>query len=326
MIEFMSSIQFNPQAKLFLSDVDETVADNYTPAIPQMIDELSSLLAGGKKIVFISGASVSRIRQRIVDSIDPELRKGILISHCSGAEVWGFEETGELRRASYYSLYEGTLNEAQRKKWREIIQQLIFEFKLEVHEPTTASEFKQKYGDNPLDVILEDRGPQITFEFINGYDLTPEQEAKLEITVPQTHGALDLRIPILERADILLQAADIPVTPRLAGTWALDFALKGVSKTESVKRILSDSKCLADLGLSKERLSDPQSMEIWGDKFDQFRGGTDRHIQEAVDPAVRAIDFRQEDPGGFMEGYNTVIWDGKKHLHEGLLEYLQSRH
>lgn len=322
----MSNVKFNFQTKLFLSDVDETVADNYTPAVPQMIDELSTLLNEGKKIVFISGASVSRINRRITDAIDPNLRKGILISHCSGAEVWGFEETGELRPAPYYSLYEGTLNESQRHKWREIIQQLIVEFKLKVHEPTTASEFKQQYGDDPLEVILEDRGPQITFEFINGYDLTPEQETKLEVAVPQTHGALDLRIPILERADALLQAAGIPVTPRLAGTWALDFALKGVSKTESVKRILSDPKCLTDLGLAANQLSNPESMEIWGDKFDQLRGGTDRHIQEAVNPAVRAIDFRQEDPAGFMEGHNTVIWDGKKHLHEGLLEYLQSRH
>ncbi|HEX3082461.1 MAG TPA: hypothetical protein VHQ86_04350, partial [Candidatus Saccharimonadia bacterium] len=206
------------------------------------------------------------------------------------------------------------------------IAQLIAEFKLQTHEPVTAAEFKQKYGDNPLDVIIEDRGPQITFEFINGHDLTPEQEAAIEVSVPQTHGALDLRIPILERADVLLQAADIPVTPRLAGVWALDFALKGVSKTQSVKRILADEACLSALGLSTQALQDPATVEIWGDKFDQFRGGTDRHIQEAVDPAVRAIDFRAEDPAGFLEGYNTVIWDGQHHLHEGLLEYLQSRH
>ncbi len=142
----MSRILFNPQATLFLSDVDETVADNYTRAVPEMIDELSLLLSEGRKIVFISGASIARIRQRIVDAIDPSLRRGILISHCSGAEVWGFETTGELKSDPYYSLYE-RLNEPQCKKWREIIQQLISEFKLKVHEPTTANEFKQMYGD-----------------------------------------------------------------------------------------------------------------------------------------------------------------------------------
>jgi hydroxymethylpyrimidine pyrophosphatase-like HAD family hydrolase len=321
-----SSVEFNPEVKVFLSDVDETVADNFTPAAPEMTDELSGLLSEGKKLVFISGASVSRIKRRVVDAIDPSLRKGILISHCSGAEVWGFQNSGELQSEPYYTLYESTLDEQQRTKWREIIQQLITEFNLNVHEPMTAGEFKKKYGDNPLDVMLEDRGPQITFEFINGYDLTPEQEAELETAVPQTHGALDLRIPVLERADSLLQEANIPVTPRIAGVWAVDFALKGVSKTESVKRILSDDRCLEVLGLSKEDVTNPQTFEIWGDRFDQFRGGTDRHIQEAVSPKVRAIDFRDEDPAGFMEGYNIVLWDGQEHLHHGLLEYLKTRH
>ncbi|HEX3082528.1 MAG TPA: hypothetical protein VHQ86_04705, partial [Candidatus Saccharimonadia bacterium] len=114
-------VQFNPKATLFLSDVDETVADNYTPATSAMISELSLLLAEGKKIVFISGASVTRIQQRIVDALDPPLRKNILISHCSGAEVWGFDEAGTLLPAPYYSLYATTLNDAQRGKWREII-------------------------------------------------------------------------------------------------------------------------------------------------------------------------------------------------------------
>jgi hypothetical protein len=188
-----------------------------------------------------------------------------------------------------------------------------------------AKSFQETYGTDPLEVMLEDRGPQITFEFINGYDLTPEQEAALEVAVPATHGALDLRVPVLERADNLLQAAGIPVTPRLAGVWALDFALKGVSKTESVKRILADERCLQILGLAHDDLENPELFEIWGDRFDQYRGGTDRHIQEGAHPQIRAIDFRAEDPAGFLEGYNTVLWDGERHLHHGLLEYLQSR-
>jgi hypothetical protein len=46
----------------------------------------------------------------------------------------------------------------------------------------------------------------------------------------------------------------------------------------------------------------------------------------ALPATVRSIDFRQEDPTEFPEGYNIVLWDGQKHLHHGLLEYLQSRH
>ena len=46
---------------------------------------------------------------------------------------------------------------------------------------------------------------------------------------------------------------------------------------------------------------------------------------EAVDSRVRAIDFRKENPEEFPKSFNIVVWDGKKHLHQGLLEYLKTR-
>lgn len=42
-------------------------------------------------------------------------------------------------------------------------------------------------------------------------------------------------------------------------------------------------------------------------------------MSEAVDPEVRSIDFRDEDPSEFLAGYNTVLWQGKHRLHQGLL-------
>jgi len=186
-------------------------------------------------------------------------------------------------------------------------------------------EFVRQYGDNPLKVMFEDRGPQITFEVENGYDLTPEQEKALEIAVPETHGALDLRIPILERADELFIKEGIPVTPKLGGVSALDFALKGVSKAEAVRYLFDSENVMGEVKLTKEVISDPSHIEIWGDRFDRFRGGTDRHMQEAVNKRVRAIDFRDEDPNSFLPGHNTVLWDGEKRLQHGLLEYLTSR-
>lgn len=318
-----SSVKFNPEVRLFLSDVDETVADLYTPAAPEMITELSSILESGRVLFFISGAGFDRIQERVVDAIPAPLRKGVLVSHCSGSEVVGYDEAGELRAEPFYSLYDKTLDQKQKDDWRDVVRRLVEEFHLEVHEAAKINDFKARYGDNPLAIMLEDRGPQITFEFVNGYDLSPEQESALEIAVPRTHGASDLRIPVMERADELLQQAGIPVTPRLGGIFALDLALKGVSKTASITHLLENTHVLESVGLSAEDIADPNHIEIWGDRFDQFKGGTDRHMQEAVDPAVRAIDFRTEGSDGFLEGYNTVIWDGDKHLHEGLLEFLQ---
>src|ERR1700761_5727017 len=120
----MSEVQFNPDVKLFLADVDETVADVYTPATPEMVTELTSLLEEGRAVFFVSGTSFARIKQRVIDALPQSLRRGILVSHCSGAEVWGYDETGNLRTEPFYSLYDVTLDEAQKAKWREIVQQL----------------------------------------------------------------------------------------------------------------------------------------------------------------------------------------------------------
>lgn len=317
-------IAWNDQVKLIVSDVDETIADNFTPAVPEMIKEIVALLEEGKVLFMVSGASLKRIRTRIIDALPVKLRKNILVAHCSGVEVWGFQENGELKTAPFYSLYEGVLTEEQKEKWREVIKQIIEEFHLKTYDPMTAMEFKNTAGDDPLSIMIEDRGPQISFEVINGFDLTPEQEQALEVKVPLTHGNLDLRIPIIERSEELLEEANLPITPRLGGVWAIDFAIKGVNKTTAVKYVLENEEILESVGLTKEDISNPEFIEIWGDIFLALTG-TDRHMSEALPKEVRAIDFREENPEEFMKGYNTVVWNGENRLHEGLLEYLQSR-
>lgn len=311
--------------KLVISDVDETIADLYLPAAPEMILELEKLLTEGKTLFLVSGQSVASIQKRIVNQISQDVRKRIIMGHCSGAEVWGFDEDGNLRNRPFYSSYETTVSAAEKKKWREVIQQLIAEFKLKAYPTMPIPEFKKKTAGDPLSIMVEDRGPQITFEVVNGYDLSPAEAQKLVVETPLTHGHHDIRIPILERAEKLLGENDLPITPRLAGVFAIDFAVKGVSKTTAVKYVTTNESILTSLGIDKAALKNPASMEVWGDKFSVTRGGTDRHISEALPKAVRSITFREENPEEFLPGYNIVVWDGKKHLHEGLLEFLQSR-
>lgn len=303
------SVKWNPDLKMIVSDVDETIADLYLPATKPMLKELEKVLDEGKILFLISGQSVKSLQWRITDHVKPELRKHILIGHCSGVEVWGFDNDGKLRDEPFYSLYESSLTEKQRTKWRAIIKQLLKEFKLKIHPTMPVKKFKQKTGDDPRAIMFEDRGPQITFEVVNGYDL-PDG---------------DLRLPIVERAHELLEKADIPITARLAGEFAIDFAVKGVSKTTAVQYVVEHDSVLLPMGLTKEDLKKPKYIEIWGDKFSIARGGTDRHISEALDKQVRSISFRKEDPREFLEGYNIVVWDGERNLHEGLLEFLQSR-
>lgn len=319
------SIKWNKNVKLIISDVDETIIDLYVDVSLEMTKELEKLLAESKVLFLISGQSLQSIRRRIISHIRKNLRKRIIIGHCSGAEVWGFNEDGALRSSPFYSLYESILSESQKKKWRDVIHQLIKEFKLKTYPTMPTPEFKRKTEEDPLSIMMEDRGPQITFEIVNGHDLTLEQSEKLEIKIPYTHGHYDLRSPILERAKALLKEKHLPITPRLAGVFAIDFAIKDVSKTTAVRYILENESVLNSLGLCRSDLANPESVEVWGDKFSIIRGGTDRHISEALPKEVRSITFGEENPKEFLQGYNIVVWNGKKHLCEGLLEYLKTR-
>jgi hypothetical protein len=319
-------VSWNSHLRIAFSDVDETIAEVYTPAEPEMITELSSFLQGGGKLFIVTGGSLARVTRDITGYIEPTLRRDILISHCSGAEVWGFTESGDLRGAPFYSVYEDTFTPETKRAWRDIVACLVQEFALRPHPAQPKVAFWEHIGQHPLDIMLDDRGPQITMEVVNGTDLTGEQLAELPYTVPLTHGKRDLRTAIKERAIQLFGDAGIPITPRFGGNFALDFAVGGVSKTTSIKSVLTMPEVLATIGLEPKNVQNPDELEIWGDKYSVLHGGTDRHMCEALPPAVRAIDFRQEDPAELPEGYNIVLWDGHRHLHYGLLEYLQSRH
>lgn len=319
-------ISWNPELKLAISDVDETIADVYMPADPEMIKELSKFLSEGYKLFMVSGGWLKNMQANIIDHIDPSLRQNILVAHCSGSEVWGFTKAGELREEPFYSKYEELFTLEMKQAWRDAVDQLIAEFGFRTHATRPKQIFRETVSIDPHDIMFEDRGSQITMQLTNAFDLSDEQYAMIEHEVPFTHGQRDLRIPVMERAQELFDAANLPITPRLGGTTAIDMAVRGVSKTTAIKNVLGSAEVLSTIGLTLDDVANPiKTIEIWGDKFSELRGGTDRHMSEALSHDVRSIDFRQEDPTEFPAGYNIMVWDGQQHLHHGLLEYLQSR-
>jgi len=318
------SIVFNHHVKLILSDVDETAADLYIRATSEMIAALTNLLKQGKSIFFISGQGLTSIRWRIINHIPHEYRWRILVGYCSGAEVRGFDRKGNLKDKPFYSVYDKAMTDRQKQVWRECVEKIVKEFQLETYPTMPIPEFIRQTVGNPLSIMFEDRGPQITFEVPNGYMLTSEQQKELGKKVKRLGNVSDIRIPIFERAKELFRHHHLPITPRLGGMFAIDFAVEGTSKTTSVRHALENAHVLESVGLNLSELDDPKHIEIWGDKFSVVSGGTDRHMSEAVSPLVRSINFRQENPDEFLPVYNIVVWDGEKHLHEGLLEYLMN--
>lgn len=85
----MPKIIWNDNLLLALSDVDDTLAETYTRAESGIINEINSFLRDGNKLFMVTGGSLARIKRDITQYIDPILRQNILVSHCSGAEVWG---------------------------------------------------------------------------------------------------------------------------------------------------------------------------------------------------------------------------------------------
>jgi len=220
-------ISFNPGLKLILSDVDETLADVYTDAEAEMIARLEDLLRTNRHLFLISGGGLESILERVALKIDPQLRHLILIGHCSGAEVWGFNKQGELRDKPFYSIYEEKFSEEQKQLFRKLTDQVIAEFQLQKHPTMPVNKFIEVSHGDLHSIMYVDRGPQITLELVNSYNIKSE-DGKI----------VDLRLPLAKRFEEIFNANDLPIEPSLGGVFALDLKIKGVSKITAIRYIL----------------------------------------------------------------------------------------
>jgi hypothetical protein len=284
-----------------------------------MLTALSRLLEQGIALVLITGQSVDNVEQRVVLSLPALLRRHIAVGACSGAELWGYTPAGN-RNESPYNTAENMLTAKQKKTWRAVVQQLIGEFHLLPSKPVPIADFKRHFGDEPLRVMLDDRGSQITFEFPNAYRLSAASREPLCRGLGIQLEGYDLRGPISLRAQQLLEAHAVPVTARMAGMFALDLAIAGIDKSRAVQEVFRPA-ILDGLGL-EGKFPAPNEIEVWGDRFSRDVD-TDWLMCKSVDRSVRAISFRDEDPKEFPEGYNIRLWDGARRLHAGLLEFLE---
>ncbi len=204
-----SKVLWNDQLRLVLSDVDETVADLYRPAEPRMLAALSRLLEQRIALVLITGQSVANVEERVVMRLPAPLRQQIAVGACSGAELWGYSPTGRRDERPIYTA-ESTLTEKHKADWRAVIAQLVEEFRLLPVAPIPIADFKRQFGDEPWRVMLDDRGPQITFEFPSAWQLSAAASQQVSDRLGVALEGGDLRVPIAQRAQQLLEAHGYP--------------------------------------------------------------------------------------------------------------------
>lgn len=307
--------------EIIVSDVDDTLAEIYTPASETIIAGINELLSRGKKFFFISGQSEKNIHERIVKYLKPEYRNQILLGTCSGAEVWGYIN-GEMAHSPFYSIYEQKLTDAMKETMRIIISNVIEALGLITIKTMPRAEFNYISNGIPEMIMYEDRRAQITFEVINACNLSDEQLEKFKTRVPWIIDCRDLRHSIIAYVNKEFEKNKIPITARLAGNFAIDFAVEGVTKTTAIESIMYG-------GYGRDYWEDipsysemEQKVEIWGDKFSAINGGTDFHMCEAFSNDVLAIDFRRESVDEIPTSHNISLWDGECSLCKGVEEYM----
>jgi len=203
------AVRWNDRLRLVLSDVDETIADLYRPAEPRMVAAISNLLEQDVSLVLITGQSVRNVEERVVMALPAPHRRQIAVGACSGAELWGYSPAGHRKECPYYTA-ENVLTAETANAWRTVVQQLVGEFRLSPCAPMPIADFRRKTGDQPLSVMLDDRGPQITFELPNACRLSAAARGEIRLPPGFDLEGDDLRAPMLRRAQQLLDAHSIP--------------------------------------------------------------------------------------------------------------------
>ncbi len=321
-------MRLSPKVRLVISDVDETQADLFVPVTGGMARQLDRHF-GNRVLISVSGAGKESVRSRVFDRLSAATRGNSGFIHCSGAEGFGFSRTGSFQRRPIFSIVGDMLPGQKPGEWRRVMDLVIKIFGLKITDAGTKQEFLRISNNDPTAIMYSDRGPQITMEVINGHRI--EQRTAVAINLKlmsvglpvmerNSDGTYDLRQPIARYANSMLAHMLINITGRNAGEFALDFAIKGVTKTEGLRRMFA-TDYISNL-LGTDTLS-ADEVEVWGDKFDLKRGGTDAHMLAALPDDVRAIDFRKnEDRSGFPANKNINVWNGNASLHLGLEEYL----
>jgi hypothetical protein len=271
---------------LVVSDVDDTLAPPFRDISASLARALTCLVASGTILFLVSGQGIGNIERRVVRAFPRPLRRRILVGHCHGAEVFGYDRAGHRVIAPLFSVRDSAAMEGVFRKVLTIVTGVLSDHGIAASAPG---------------ILLDDRGVQVTVDF-PGH---PAAARRGEL-VTTLHGRL--------------AEAGLPVEARPAGHFGIDVVARGVDKSLALSRLLTP---LPLRGGAAYRLTMPDGhvagdwdgVEVWGDQFSPPDLDADLRMLAALPPGVRAVNFG---PAASLPGLRTARAPGPA----GVLDYL----
>ncbi len=271
---------------LVVSDVDDTLAPPFRDISASLAHALTRLVGKGTILFLVSGQSIGNIERRVVRAFPRPLRRRILVGHCHGAEVFGYDRTGRRVTAPLFSVRDGAAMEGAFGKALTIVTSVLNDHGIAASSPG---------------ILLEDRGVQVTVDFPG-------------------HPAAGRREELVTALNERLAEAGLSVEARPAGHLGIDIMTRGVDKSLALRRLLTP---VSSRGGQAYRLTTPDGqvagvwdgIEVWGDQFSPPDLDADLRMLAALPPGVRAVNFG---PPASLPGIRTARSPGPA----GVLDYL----
>jgi hypothetical protein len=302
-----AAIRWDPRTRLVISDVDDTIAGVYQPAAPGMIAALKRLLGHGVLLFLVSGCGLANLNRRVVGRLPAALKRQVLVGHCNGAEVVGFDERGEPYERPLFSAAALPAWRIDPIAWRLAVRQLLQEFDLVPYPVMELEAFRAASHGDQRAVMVDDRGVQLSLMFGNRLFGSPPP---------------DLRPELVARAHEHFRRRGLGAVGRIVGVDGVDFVADHVHKGLPVRALVAYGPAFRDELPERIVLGHPEEAEVWGDRFGAGDQGADLCLALALRPGSRVISFRPLAPKDRLHGTPIRCWPGGRQLHEGLREYL----
>jgi hypothetical protein len=246
--------------RLIVSDVDDTLAPPFRDISATLAHALRRLVGNGTILFLVSGQSIENIERRVIRAFPRPSRRNILVGHCHGAEVFGYDSSGWRVIPPLFSMRESAAMEGVFGKVLTLVTGVLSDHGIAASSPGT---------------LLEDRGVQVTVDFpVLG--VSPADQRAVLIT------ALNDR----------LAEAGLPVEARMAGHLGIDIMAHGVDKSLPLSRLLDDAGNSYRLTMPDGQVTgDWDGIEVWGDQFWPPDLDADLRMLAALPPGIRAINF-----------------------------------